>query len=218
MATGTAHAPLIRTHAAARSGFWAFFVPLFLLPVLLGGLAWWDGQETETLAADGTVMTNEVLWWVYALVALVLLAIPASMSLYARLSTRYTVTERTVVQETGLLSRTTSEVRIADIRNIVVRQSFQDRLLKVGTVGFSSAAGDGDEVVFRDVSDPVGIKGTVQQLQDKMGLSAATGSSMSAAPAKASTKPVSGPAEVRDDAAAAELERLLHEQETSSRR
>lgn len=91
----------------------------------------------------------------------VLLLFPA----YAWLKTRfytYVVRNDAVYCRKGLLSRDSNEIRIADIRAINVRQSLSARILRVGDVGFSSAAGDEEEVTFAGIPDPIGVKKLVQ--------------------------------------------------------
>ena len=91
----------------------------------------------------------------------VLLLFPA----YAWLRTRfytYVVRNDAVYCRKGLLSRDSNEIRIADIRAINVRQSLSARILRVGDIGFSSAAGDEEEVTFMGVPDPIGVKKLVQ--------------------------------------------------------
>lgn len=79
----------------------------------------------------------------------------------------YLVTPKRVEVLTGLLSRSSREVRIADIRSINVVQSGLRSLLGVGSVEFSSAATEGIEVAFRNVRRAHRIKELVRRLQDR---------------------------------------------------
>jgi uncharacterized membrane protein YdbT with pleckstrin-like domain len=71
-----------------------------------------------------------------------------------------------IMAEVGFLNRKSSEIRIGDIRNITVTQSLLERLLQIGNVAFSSAAGDREEVVFASVLNPLMLKALVKDLQD----------------------------------------------------
>jgi len=138
---------LARRHPSTRNS-----LSLFILPVALivGGLA----------------LNSELGWGLpaeWGLVYVVVLSLfPATAWIRTRLYT-YVVREDSVMSRQGILRRSSTEVRIGDIRAIRVRQSLLQRILHIGDVGFSSAAGDGEEVVFTGVSDPEGMKQLVQQ-------------------------------------------------------
>ncbi len=66
----------------------------------------------------------------------------------------YEVTSRRAIAREGLLSQTTSEVQLDDVRNIVVQTSLGERLLGLGTIELSTAGESGMEVVFRSVHHP----------------------------------------------------------------
>jgi hypothetical protein len=67
---------------------------------------------------------------------------------------RYEVTTLRAIAREGLASRSTSEIQLDDIRNIVVHRSFSNRLLGLGTVELSTAGESGMEVVFRSIRRP----------------------------------------------------------------
>lgn len=83
-----------------------------------------------------------------------------------RMTTEYFVTTRRVEVESGLIGRSTKEIRIADIRAIDVTQNGFAALLGVGTLDFSSAAGSQAEVRFANVYRPHRLKQTVRDLQE----------------------------------------------------
>jgi hypothetical protein len=83
-----------------------------------------------------------------------------------RMTTEYFVTTRRVEMESGLIGRSTKEIRIADIRAIDVTQTMFAALLGVGTIDFSSAAGREAEVRFANVYRPHRLKQTVRSLQE----------------------------------------------------
>jgi len=98
-----------------------------------------------------------------------LLLFPLWAKLRAKFFSRYYVTLDSVIEEHGLLSRKSSEIRIRDIRNMVVEQTLVDRIVGVGTLFFSSAAGSHVEVRFIDVSRPRRVGDLVRAIQSKLG-------------------------------------------------
>lgn len=86
---------------------------------------------------------------------------------YRRLSWRYAIDDETIESRQGLIARRVQSIRIRDLRNINVRQSLVQRLLRVGDVEFSSAGGGGVEVVFFGVTNPMQVKALAQRLQNR---------------------------------------------------
>jgi uncharacterized membrane protein YdbT with pleckstrin-like domain len=70
------------------------------------------------------------------------------------LGTRLIVADNRVTLRRGILSRRTNEIRLADIRNITVDQSTLQRLFGVGTIGISSAAQSGVEIMVEGIPHP----------------------------------------------------------------
>ena len=83
-----------------------------------------------------------------------------------RLSTQYFINSARVEVITGLLSRSSRELRIADIRAINVTRTGLTGLLGIGSITFSSAAGAQDDVVFHRIFGASGLKNLVRRLQD----------------------------------------------------
>jgi uncharacterized membrane protein YdbT with pleckstrin-like domain len=78
-------------------------------------------------------------------------------------ATSLVVTESRVTLRKGLLSKYTSDVLIADIRNVQVGQSFLQRILGVGSVAVSTS-GQGDmEIEVRGVPAPERIKAIINE-------------------------------------------------------
>lgn len=87
------------------------------------------------------------------------------LALYRRLSWRYLIDEHNIESYHGVLARRVHSIRVEDLRNINVNQTVVQRLLDVGDVEFSSAAGGDIEVVFFGVTDPMAVKTLAQRLQ-----------------------------------------------------
>ncbi len=118
---------------SVRKNFSLVMLPLILAPVLCFGIS---------------KLFEDVQWYVYAIVAAVAL-LTIAYAFFKKLFSRYEVRLDAVMAEVGLLSRTSSEIRIRDIRNITV-------------------AGDKEEVVFAGIADPKSYKRLIQELQDKL--------------------------------------------------
>jgi uncharacterized membrane protein YdbT with pleckstrin-like domain len=87
------------------------------------------------------------------------------LGLYRHLSWRYLIDDHNIESYQGLLARRVHSIRVGDLRNVNVNQSVMQRLLSVGDVEFSSAAGSDVEVVFFGVADPMAVKSLVQRAQ-----------------------------------------------------
>lgn len=144
---------LLKTHPSLRNTLSLFVWPILLIPV---GLYLIKAYVWETMPALAMVIYTALL-----------LLIPLYGWIKSRVFT-YVVKAESVMARRGILRRYTTEVRIRDIRGISVRQSLLQRMMGIGEVGFSSAAGDAEEVVFRGVRDPEKVKLLVQTQQDEM--------------------------------------------------
>ena len=82
-----------------------------------------------------------------------------------RSSRKYTVTNRRVSVEFGIVSKESNEVRIQDIRSINLTTKGLLGLLGIGRVEFASAAADDAEVVFWNVPGAAKIRDMVRSLQ-----------------------------------------------------
>ncbi len=83
-------------------------------------------------------------------------------------TTRYVVTEDRASEASGLLSRKTSEIDLADVRNIEVAQGPSERMLGVGSVGISTAGQSGFEVVFKGVKHPNDVADIVRKARERL--------------------------------------------------
>jgi hypothetical protein len=137
---------LYRGHPAWLS-YWKSL--LFSVLVLVAGMVMWEvsgwvlfGGLVVTLAAYGYAMME-------------------------RSMREYLVTPKRVEVVHGLISKSSEEVRVCDIRAINVRKTGLKGLLGIGSVEFASAGSDGGDVVFEDVMGAHRLKERVRQLQDQ---------------------------------------------------
>lgn len=101
----------------------------------------------------------------YAIIAL-LCAISTLIAIgIARYSRDYIVTRERVELIWGIISRSSKEARICDIRSLDVYESGLKGLLGLGTIDFSTAANAGIEVSFKNLRRAHVVKDLVRKLQ-----------------------------------------------------
>lgn len=117
---------------------WANWLPPVGLAVVFG------------LAALGALSTGDIGTFFGELV---IAGIFVSYVHIARSYSRYIVTNQRVKKSVGLLSTSTGETKISDIRALTTQQGFVERLLDNGSVKIDSA-GEGGFIAIRGVADP----------------------------------------------------------------
>ncbi len=105
--------------------------------------------------------------WVIAAV-LVVFTIAVVIGLVRRITVTYTITNQRLTIHKGILSREMHETRLARVQNVNTIQTFVDRLLRVGTVDFDTAAESGYDFKFVGVSDPHSIVTVVDKAIHEM--------------------------------------------------
>jgi uncharacterized membrane protein YdbT with pleckstrin-like domain len=124
-----------------------------LAAVVAGALA-----GSVTAIVSGHVMAE----WIVAVV-LVALLIVLLAGVISRSRTTYTITSERLTIHQGLMSRDLHQTRLDRIQNVNARQSVFERLLRVGTVDFDTAAGAGYDFTFHGVDNPREIVRTVER-------------------------------------------------------
>ncbi|MFH1724482.1 MAG: PH domain-containing protein [Elusimicrobiota bacterium] len=124
---------------------------------------WW----TQLAIGDLFIVLAIALWWAgrgeYAPWASGAATFFYLVALAGRYSVLYTLTDQRVIARAGLFSRRVDEVEIRDIRNIVLEQSFLQRLVGIGDIGISSAGGEGIEVRFGRIPRAEAVKERIRQ-------------------------------------------------------
>lgn len=69
-----------------------------------------------------------------------------------------TVTDKRTTLRHGILSKSITEIWHRDVRNVLVSQSFFQRIFGVGAIGISSAGGPGLEIQVRGMKTPYAVK------------------------------------------------------------
>ena len=95
------------------------------------------------------------VWILWRLIKIVGIMIGAS----------YTVYSDVVVARVGVIARSVSQVRVADIRGMSLRQSLVGRLLNYGDVVVGTAATADAEIVMRSVSSPSKVIDAIDALR-----------------------------------------------------
>lgn len=146
----TAGSPPVRTYFTGSPSL-LNYTGWLIFAVLLGAGGWYAGRWDGALLAGGWIAGGLVL----------------AATLLTRSAHEYRVTNRRVEARTGLLSKSSQEIRIGDIRSINVIKSGLSGFFSIGTVVFSSAGGTGEDVVFRQIWRAHGVKDLVRRLQDR---------------------------------------------------
>jgi uncharacterized membrane protein YdbT with pleckstrin-like domain len=121
-----------------------FYLKGVLLSVLLGAIAGAASRVSSRQVDVGWVILGVLAVFVPML----------TIGLVRLVQTTYTVTDRRLTIDTGILSRELHETRLERVQNVNVRQSLLERLLRVGTVDFDTAASADYDFEFRGVADP----------------------------------------------------------------
>ncbi len=132
-----------------------FYLKGLVVAVIAGAIA---GVATRI----GSDKVNVTLVIVAVLVVFVLVLIVGFIS---RLRTTYTISNQRLTIDCGLLSRNLLEARLERVQNVNYTQSMLERLLRIGTVDFDTAAGSDYDFKFSGVANPHGIVRTVDRAQ-----------------------------------------------------
>jgi membrane protein YdbS with pleckstrin-like domain len=131
---------------------------LGLLLVAIGGIS--------GLVYFGVVQWQAIWFWVSAGAAVAALIVLGFWKI-STLDHSIEVTTRRTIETKGIFSRSTSEVRHQDVRNIQVTQSFFQRLFNVGTLGISSAGQDDLEIFVNDLPQPRKVRDAIDRYRGK---------------------------------------------------
>ncbi len=74
-----------------------------------------------------------------------------------------TVTNKRTRLRRGILSKSITEVWHSDVRNVVLEQSFFQRIFGVGMIGISSAGQSGMEISVSGIPDPERVKQLIDE-------------------------------------------------------
>jgi uncharacterized membrane protein YdbT with pleckstrin-like domain len=109
--------------------------------------------------------------WVIPAVAVVFVVVVIA-GFIRRVATVYTISSQRLTIQLGIFSREMHETRVERIQNVNVIQSLLERMLRVGTVDFDTAAEAGYDFKFRGVADPQQVVRTVDRVIHQLRASA----------------------------------------------
>ena len=145
---------LFAGHPCWRSMF-GFYVRWLVLAVLAGAIV-----------GAFTVQAKHVQFGPVALGVLGVFALALVRGAARRAATRYTVTDRRLVIERGLLRRDVQEAPLQRVQNVFAHQTIRQRLLRVGTVHFDTSAGAQFDFCFSGVERPRELMAAVDRALD----------------------------------------------------
>jgi uncharacterized membrane protein YdbT with pleckstrin-like domain len=84
-----------------------------------------------------------------------------------RISTRYSITDRRLRIQRGIIARNVEEARLDRVQNVNVKQGVLERILQVGTVDFDTASNRADDTFqFRGIAQPERITRLVDEAHE----------------------------------------------------
>jgi uncharacterized membrane protein YdbT with pleckstrin-like domain len=86
-----------------------------------------------------------------------------------RAALHYTVTDRRLHIRRGILSRTEQQTTIDRVQNIETHQSLFERLLRIGTIDFDTAATDDSQFAFVGIAAPKQVVAAIDRAQQITG-------------------------------------------------
>jgi len=121
------------------------------IPLAAHWLAW----STNDLSQAATIV--KVGWWITAAVFLIQL-VRLGISLMRIRSTLYTISNQRILIETGLLSKSVSEIDLRTIDDTQFFQSFTARILGIGNVTLVSTDKESPMLVLHNIPDPRSLR------------------------------------------------------------
>ncbi len=117
-------------------------------------------DEPILYEAHPAMFRNNPIWFIVCvLLCVVVVGVILLLVWYLKtLGTTLTVTNEQTTLRRGLLSKNTNDVFHENVRNIIVKQTFFQRLMGVGYVGISSSGQSGVEIEVYGIPDPDRVK------------------------------------------------------------
>lgn len=131
---------VVRAHPLSSLGLWTL-AALSLIGLIYMGMVKGSGP-----------------WGIACAAVLVLTLIVMGVWKIVSLAETLEITNKRSILRRGLFSKSTTEVVHNDIRNFQITQSFLQRILRVGTIGISSAGQDAVEIIMHDAARPEEVR------------------------------------------------------------
>jgi uncharacterized membrane protein YdbT with pleckstrin-like domain len=97
------------------------------------------------------------------------LALSLALGALRRAALHYTVTDRRLHIRRGILSRTEQQTTIDRVQNIETHQSLFERLLRIGTIDFDTAATEDSQFAFVGIAAPKQVVAAIDRAQQITG-------------------------------------------------
>ncbi len=121
-------------------------------------------------AAGGAIARLATKDWGLAIAVFAgILALSLVVGLIRRVSTHYTITDRRLHIRRGILSRTEQHTTIDRVQNVETHQTLLERILRIGSVDFDTAATDDSQFAFVGVATPKQVVAAVDRAQQVAG-------------------------------------------------
>jgi uncharacterized membrane protein YdbT with pleckstrin-like domain len=143
---------LFEGHPSWRS-ILAFYLKGVVIAIIVAAIAYFATGSTASWGGVGL---------------LVVLAVVVVAGLIKRISTSYKVSDQRLWIRHGILSRSVEETRLTRVQGVNTHQTLLQRILRVGTVEFDTAASDDFEYSFVGVADPEHISRRVNDVIRQM--------------------------------------------------
>ena len=104
-------------------------------------------------------------WGLAIAVFAAILALSLLIGLIRRVSTRYEITDRRLHIRRGIFSRTEQHTTIDRVQNVETHQTLFERVLRIGTVNFDTAATDDSDFKFVGIATPKHVVAAVDRAQ-----------------------------------------------------
>ncbi len=134
-------------------------------------------------AAAGAIGKLVSGWGIAVAAFAAVLALSILVGFIRRVSTHYTVSDRRLHIRRGILSRTEQHTTLDRVQNVETHQTLLERVLRIGTVNFDTAATDDSDFKFEGVASPRHVVAAVDEAQREA--AAAAAASAAALPADA---------------------------------
>jgi uncharacterized membrane protein YdbT with pleckstrin-like domain len=108
-------------------------------------------------------------WGLAIAVFAAILALSLLVGFIRRASTHYTISDRRLHVRRGILSRTEQQTTIDRVQNVETHQTLLERILRIGSVDFDTAATDGSQFAFLGVARPKQVVAAVDRAQQVAG-------------------------------------------------
>jgi uncharacterized membrane protein YdbT with pleckstrin-like domain len=86
--------------------------------------------------------------------------------LFLRYGNRLTITDKRVYKRKGIIRKNETFLKGEDIRDVSMKQGFQGRIFRYGTVEISTAGRGGSEITFSGLGSPSTVRDKANQLRE----------------------------------------------------